>query len=496
MDGHDPRPIGGRRHGVGRVDDLGPDLPGERRQLGKQTPQVRGAAQPDGRVPAGAGAGRCQGDGLGTADGVEAVQQAADVGLVARLVACRACGRRSGRARLRRRGGAGERGSVMARVSHGNRGRAVSPRRRSPDAPGARLPAGRLRAAPTVPYHDTRSPGARGPPGRRATPRAERRAQAPASRRQPTDRKSRVRASRAPASHRQRGPGRRRGRQPQAHGARRPRSASSRPASTSSCRPAGASCARSRPSSARRWTRSAARRCCMPVLNPAEIWQESGRWEAIGDEMFRLKDRKGADMALAMTHEEVVTWLAAREIHSYKQLPQLWYHIQTKERDEARPKSGILRTREFIMKDSYSLDVDLEALQASYDKHIAAYDRIYERCGVDCMHGRRGPGHDGRRRRARVHGLRRGRRGRDRLLPTLRLRGQRRAGRRRSRPRAAALRDGAAQRRRSTCWPTRSSPRPRRAPSTRWAPSSSMPPRAFMKALVVVVEPSDAAGSR
>ncbi len=85
----------------------------------------------------------------------------------------------------------------------------------------------------------------------------------------------------------------------------------------------------------------------MPVMQPAEIWQESGRWDAIGDELFRLKDRKGADMALAMTHEEVVTWLAAREIHSYKQLPQLWYHIQTKERDEARPKSGILRTREF-----------------------------------------------------------------------------------------------------------------------------------------------------
>ena len=123
----------------------------------------------------------------------------------------------------------------------------------------------------------------------------------------------------------------------------------------------------------------------MPVLQPAEIWQESGRWDAIGDEMFRLKDRKGADLALAMTHEEVVTWLAAREIHSYKQLPQLWYHIQTKERDEARPKSGILRTREFTMKDSYSLDVDVEALQVSYGRHIAAYERIYERCGVACM---------------------------------------------------------------------------------------------------------------
>jgi len=123
----------------------------------------------------------------------------------------------------------------------------------------------------------------------------------------------------------------------------------------------------------------------MPVLQPAEIWQESGRWDAIGGEMFRLKDRKGADMALAMTHEEVVTWLAAREIHSYKQLPQMWYHFQTKERDEARPKSGILRTREFIMKDAYSLDVSEEALQESYRLHIGAYDRIYARCGLDCM---------------------------------------------------------------------------------------------------------------
>ena len=119
-----------------------------------------------------------------------------------------------------------------------------------------------------------------------------------------------------------------------------------------------------------------------PVINPAEVWQQSGRWQAIGDELFRFKDRKGADMVLAMTHEEVVTWLAAREIHSYRQLPQMWFHIQTKERDEARPKSGLLRTREFIMKDAYSLDTDFEALQVSYDKHIAAYDRIFARCHV------------------------------------------------------------------------------------------------------------------
>ena len=123
----------------------------------------------------------------------------------------------------------------------------------------------------------------------------------------------------------------------------------------------------------------------MPVLNPAEIWQQSGRWSDIGEEMFRFKDRKGSDMALAMTHEECTTWLAAREIRSYKQLPQLWYHIQTKERDEARPKSGLLRVREFIMKDSYSLDVDMEGLQESYRKHIAAYEAIYRRCGLRTM---------------------------------------------------------------------------------------------------------------
>jgi len=130
----------------------------------------------------------------------------------------------------------------------------------------------------------------------------------------------------------------------------------------------------------------------MPVLNPAEIWQESGRWSEIGEELFRLKDRKGTDMALAMTHEEVVTWLAAREVRSYKQLPQLWYHIQTKERDEARPKSGILRTREFIMKDSYSLDTSLEALQVSYDKHIGAYDKIFSRSGLDFLRVQSDPG--------------------------------------------------------------------------------------------------------
>jgi prolyl-tRNA synthetase len=120
----------------------------------------------------------------------------------------------------------------------------------------------------------------------------------------------------------------------------------------------------------------------MPVLQPAELWQQSGRWDAIGAEMFRLKDRYGRDMCLGMTHEEVIAWLASREIRSYRDLPQIWYQIQTKERDEARPRSGVLRTREFLMKDSYSLDPDAEALDRAYRAHHEAYCRIFERCGV------------------------------------------------------------------------------------------------------------------
>ena len=119
----------------------------------------------------------------------------------------------------------------------------------------------------------------------------------------------------------------------------------------------------------------------MPVIQPAEIWQKSGRWDGI-PEMFKLKDRWGRDMVLGMTHEEVIAWLAAREIRSYRDLPQIWYQIQTKERDEARPRSGVLRTREFVMKDSYTLDPDVPALDRSYAAHETAYRRIFERCGL------------------------------------------------------------------------------------------------------------------
>ncbi len=120
----------------------------------------------------------------------------------------------------------------------------------------------------------------------------------------------------------------------------------------------------------------------LPALHPAEIWQESGRWDVMGDNMFRLKDRFQRDLCLGMTHEEVMTVLARGELRSYKQLPQIWYQIQTKFRDEARPKSGLLRVRQFIMKDSYSFDMDHAGLDAAYDKHYRAYCRIFERCGL------------------------------------------------------------------------------------------------------------------
>src|SRR5437762_886494 len=120
----------------------------------------------------------------------------------------------------------------------------------------------------------------------------------------------------------------------------------------------------------------------LPALHPAELWQESGRWNAIDDIMFRLKDRKGTDMCLGMTHEEVFTSIARNEIRSYKQLPQVWYQIQIKFRDEPRPKSGLMRLRTFIMKDAYSFDVDWEQLDRSFRDQREAYKRIFTRCGI------------------------------------------------------------------------------------------------------------------
>src|SRR6476646_5731011 len=123
----------------------------------------------------------------------------------------------------------------------------------------------------------------------------------------------------------------------------------------------------------------------LPAIHPRELWEASGRWAVMGDTMFRLKDRKGADLCLSMTHEEVMTEIARKELRSYKQLPQIWYQIQSKFRDEARPKSGLLRVRQFIMKDSYSFDMDAAGLDVSYQKHYDAYCRIFDRCGLKYM---------------------------------------------------------------------------------------------------------------
>ncbi len=120
----------------------------------------------------------------------------------------------------------------------------------------------------------------------------------------------------------------------------------------------------------------------LPALHPAELWQESGRWEVMGPDMFRLKDRGQRDLCLGMTHEEVMTAIARNELHSYKQLPQIWYQIQTKFRDEPRPRSGLIRVRQFIMKDSYSFDLDAEGLDVAYQKHYRTYCRIFQRCGL------------------------------------------------------------------------------------------------------------------
>lgn len=120
----------------------------------------------------------------------------------------------------------------------------------------------------------------------------------------------------------------------------------------------------------------------MPVIHPAEIWKRTGRWQQIDAEMGRFKDRNGRDMALAMTHEEVVADLVSKEVRSYRQLPLLIFHIQTKWRDDPRPRAGLIRVREFSMKDSYSLDLDMEGLDRQYGNHYRAYFRIFQRCGL------------------------------------------------------------------------------------------------------------------
>ena len=121
----------------------------------------------------------------------------------------------------------------------------------------------------------------------------------------------------------------------------------------------------------------------LPAIHPREVWEQSGRWSVMGDNMFRLKDRKGAELCLGMTHEEVMTGIARNELRSYKQLPQIWYQIQSKFRDEPRPKSGLLRVRQFTMKDSYSFDLGAAGLDRSFDLHDEVYRRIFTRCGLE-----------------------------------------------------------------------------------------------------------------
>ena len=123
----------------------------------------------------------------------------------------------------------------------------------------------------------------------------------------------------------------------------------------------------------------------LPALHPREIWEASGRWGLMGDNLFRLKDRKGGDMCLGMTEEEVMTEIARKELRSYKQLPQIWYQIAPKFRDEPRPKAGLLRVRQFMMKDAYSFDIDAAGLDVSYKKHYETYCRIFDRCGLKYM---------------------------------------------------------------------------------------------------------------
>ena len=123
----------------------------------------------------------------------------------------------------------------------------------------------------------------------------------------------------------------------------------------------------------------------LPALHPRELWESSGRAALMGDNLFKLKDRKGTDMVLGMTEEEVMTSIAIKDLRSYKQLPQIWYQIAPKFRDEPRPRSGLLRVRQFMMKDAYSFDIDAAGLDVSYKKHYETYCRIFDRCGLKYM---------------------------------------------------------------------------------------------------------------
>ena len=213
---------------------------------------------------------------------------------------------------------------------------------------------------------------------------------------------------------------------------------------------------RSRRSIREEMNRAGAVELLMPVVQPAELWQESGRWTKMGPEMLRVKDRHQRDFIIQPTSEEVVTDIARQELRSWRQLPKNFYHIQTKFRDERRPRFGIMRGREFTMKDAYSFDRDAAAAALSYDVMYAAYVRIFAAPRPDVPRRRRRHRRHRRRPLARVPGHRRHRRGRHRLLPGERLRGQHRTGRG-ARPGRTARRPGRSRWRRrrrparSTC---------------------------------------------
>ena len=154
----------------------------------------------------------------------------------------------------------------------------------------------------------------------------------------------------------------------------------------------------------------------MPSVQPAELWQESGRWDFYGKELLRFKDRKDAEFCMGPTHEEVMTDMVRREMSSYRQMPLNLYQIQTKFRDEIRPRFGLMRGREFIMKDAYSFDVDSAAADLSYSKMYHAYMRIFERCGLNFSAVEADTGSIGGIFFARVHGAGGFRRGCHRFL--------------------------------------------------------------------------------
>ena len=166
----------------------------------------------------------------------------------------------------------------------------------------------------------------------------------------------------------------------------------------------------------------------MPAVQPAELWQESGRWEQYGPELLRFKDRHQRDFCFGPTHEEVVSDVVRQEVKSYRQLPLNLYQIQTKFRDEIRPRFGVMRAREFVMKDAYSFHADQASLERTYREMYRLLFAHLHAAGPEVPRGRRRHRRDRRHRLARVPRAGRLRRGRDRLLPGLRLRRQRRAG--------------------------------------------------------------------